>query len=78
MPRIHWVARGTGTPKDSDEVNRRKVARWKKENYSSRRGARGTQPLATTETHVSKCMMTTTCCGAQKSGVGKYCVLVPL
>ena len=22
---IHWVARGTGTPKDRDEVNRRKV-----------------------------------------------------
>jgi len=25
MPRIHWVARGTGTPKDKDEVNRRDV-----------------------------------------------------
>jgi len=24
-PRIHWVARGTGTPKDRDEVNRREV-----------------------------------------------------
>jgi len=23
--RIHWVARGTGTPKDRDEVNRREV-----------------------------------------------------
>jgi hypothetical protein len=23
--RIHWVARGTGTPKDKDEVNRREV-----------------------------------------------------
>jgi hypothetical protein len=22
-PRIHWVARGTGTPTDRDEVNRR-------------------------------------------------------
>jgi hypothetical protein len=22
---IHWVARGTGTPKDRDEVNRREV-----------------------------------------------------
>jgi hypothetical protein len=22
---IHWVARGTGTPKDKDEVNRREV-----------------------------------------------------
>jgi hypothetical protein len=25
---IHWVARGTGTPKDKDEVNRRKVCEW--------------------------------------------------
>ena len=25
MPRIHWVARGTGTPKDKDEVNKREV-----------------------------------------------------
>ena len=25
MPRIHWVARGTATPKDRDEVNRREV-----------------------------------------------------
>jgi hypothetical protein len=25
MTRIHWVARGTGTPKDNDEVNRRDV-----------------------------------------------------
>jgi hypothetical protein len=25
MPRIHWVARGTGTPKDRDEVIRREV-----------------------------------------------------
>jgi hypothetical protein len=24
-PRIHWVARGTGTPKDKDEVNKRAV-----------------------------------------------------
>jgi hypothetical protein len=24
-PRIHWVSRGTGTPKDRDEVNRRDV-----------------------------------------------------
>ena len=23
--RIHWVGRGTGTPKDRDEVNRREV-----------------------------------------------------
>ena len=22
MPPIHWVARGTGTPKDKDEVNK--------------------------------------------------------
>jgi hypothetical protein len=22
-PRIHWVGRGTGTPKDRDEVNNR-------------------------------------------------------
>jgi hypothetical protein len=25
VPRIHWVARGTGTPKDRDEVKRRDV-----------------------------------------------------
>jgi hypothetical protein len=25
MSRIHWVARGTGIPKDRDEVNRREV-----------------------------------------------------
>ena len=25
MSHIHWVARGTGTPKDRDEVNRRDV-----------------------------------------------------
>ena len=25
MSLIHWVARGTGTPKDRDEVNRRDV-----------------------------------------------------
>jgi hypothetical protein len=25
MPHIHWVARGTGTPKDRDEVNKREV-----------------------------------------------------
>ncbi len=24
-PDIHWVVRGTGTPKDKDEVNRREV-----------------------------------------------------
>ena len=24
-PRIHWVARGTGTPKDKDEIHRREV-----------------------------------------------------
>ncbi len=24
--RIHWVVRGTGTPKDRDEVNRRDVS----------------------------------------------------
>jgi hypothetical protein len=24
---IHWVARGTGTPKDKDEVNRRDVCK---------------------------------------------------
>ena len=23
---IHWVGRGTGTPKDRDEVNRREVS----------------------------------------------------
>ena len=26
MPHIHWVARGTGIPKDRDEVNRREVS----------------------------------------------------
>jgi hypothetical protein len=25
MTRIHWVSRGTGTPKDRDKVNRREV-----------------------------------------------------
>ena len=25
VSRIHWIARGTGTPKDRDEVNRRDV-----------------------------------------------------
>ncbi len=25
MPRIHWVVRGTGTPKDKDEVNKSEV-----------------------------------------------------
>ena len=25
MPRRHWVGRGTGTPKDKHEVNRREV-----------------------------------------------------
>ncbi len=25
VPHIHWVAWGTGTPKDRDEVNRREV-----------------------------------------------------
>ena len=25
MTRIHWVTRGTGTPKDKDEVSRRDV-----------------------------------------------------
>jgi hypothetical protein len=25
QPHIHWVARGTGTPKDRDEVNKREV-----------------------------------------------------
>jgi hypothetical protein len=35
MSRIHWVARGTGTPKDRDEVNRlppseKKLAKKKK------------------------------------------------
>jgi hypothetical protein len=25
MSRIHWVVRGTGTPKDRDEVNKREV-----------------------------------------------------
>ncbi len=25
MPRRHWVGRGTGTPEDKDEVNRREV-----------------------------------------------------
>jgi hypothetical protein len=24
-PLIHWVGRGTGTPKDKDEVNKREV-----------------------------------------------------
>ena len=24
-PLIHWVGRGTGTPKDRDEVNKREV-----------------------------------------------------
>ena len=24
-PRRHWVGRGTGTPKDKDEVNRQEV-----------------------------------------------------
>ncbi len=28
MSRIHWVARGTGTPKDRDEVNKREVCEW--------------------------------------------------
>jgi hypothetical protein len=26
--RIHWVPRGTGTPKDKDEVNRREVCEY--------------------------------------------------
>ena len=25
MPRIHWVTRGIGTPKDRDETNKRDV-----------------------------------------------------
>ncbi len=25
MTHIHWVARGTGTPKDRDEVNKQEV-----------------------------------------------------
>ena len=25
MPHMHWVVRGTGTPKDNDEVNKREV-----------------------------------------------------
>ena len=25
MSRIHWVVRGTGTPKDKDEVNKSEV-----------------------------------------------------
>ena len=25
MTHIHWVVRGTGTPKDRDEVNKREV-----------------------------------------------------
>jgi hypothetical protein len=25
MTHIHWVSRGTGTPKDRDEVNKREV-----------------------------------------------------
>jgi hypothetical protein len=28
MSRTHWVARGTGTPKDRDEVNRQEVCEW--------------------------------------------------
>ena len=27
-PRIHWVDRGTETPKDRDEVNRREVCEY--------------------------------------------------
>jgi hypothetical protein len=27
-PLIHWVGRGTGTPKDRDEVNRREVCEY--------------------------------------------------
>jgi hypothetical protein len=30
MTRIHWVARGTGIPKDRDEVNRREVCECEK------------------------------------------------
>jgi hypothetical protein len=26
MSQIHWVGRGTGTPKDKDEVNKREVS----------------------------------------------------
>ncbi len=26
MTHIHWVVRGTGTPKDRDEVNKREVS----------------------------------------------------
>jgi hypothetical protein len=25
MSRIHWVSRGTGTPRDKDEVNKREI-----------------------------------------------------
>ncbi len=25
IPHMHWVARGTGTPKDKDEVNKRSL-----------------------------------------------------
>jgi hypothetical protein len=28
MTRIHWVVRGTGIPKDRDEVNSREVQPW--------------------------------------------------
>jgi hypothetical protein len=28
MSRIHWVPRGTGTPKDKDEVNKRESSEW--------------------------------------------------
>jgi hypothetical protein len=28
MSHIHWVARGTGTPKDKDEVYRQEVCEW--------------------------------------------------
>jgi hypothetical protein len=31
MPHIHWVDRGTGTPKDRDEVKRREVENVKDE-----------------------------------------------
>jgi hypothetical protein len=27
MSRLHWVAGGTGTPKDRDEVNKREVCK---------------------------------------------------
>ena len=36
MTHIHWVDRGTGTPKDRDEVNRRDV-------YECDVGGRSTQ-----------------------------------